>query len=122
MNEQEREALYEAERVRRRREAAGGRQARDAAIQQVDEHADDAWKEDAYAAVAWLTERSDEFTTDDVWAQLNLHAFETHERRAMGAIMRRAQREGLIEPTARYQQSTRAVCHCAPKRVWRTVR
>jgi hypothetical protein len=123
MNERERQALYEAERVRRRQDAQAGRQLRDEAIQRVDEHAAPAWKDVAYAAVAHLSSVLPEFTTDEVWyAIANSDDVTTHELRAMGAVMRRAQRAGLIEPTDRYMASTRAVCHSAPKRIWRAVR
>lgn len=123
MNERERQAAYEADRVRRRAEAAEGRRLRDEAIAQVDEHANPDWKDDAYAAVVQLTETMSEFTTDDVWYSLkDSQRGATHERRAMGAIMRKAARAGLIEPTERYLTSTRAICHSAPKRVWRSVR
>lgn len=119
MNDKEREALYEAERVRRRAEAKTGAQLRDEAIQQVEEHADPDWKDVAYRVVATLTETMSEFTTDDVWYELQRSPNSTHEPRALGAVMRRAARDGLIVPTDRYRESTRPICHRSPKRVWR---
>lgn len=122
MNDKEREALYEAERVRRRADAQAGRHARDAALLQVEEHAQPDWKERAYAIVAHLSSVLPEFTTDNVWYQLASDGMETHENRAMGAIMRKAARAGLIEPTGRYAQSSRRVCHSRPMMIWRAVR
>jgi len=118
------EAEREAERVRRRQEAAEGRKLRDAAINQADEHAAPDWKTVAYAVVTTLTETMGEFTTDDVWYELQRSGPHTHEPRALGAIMRKAAAAGLIEPSnpKRYEESTRAVCHRAPKLVWRSKR
>jgi len=56
------------------------------------------------------------FTSDDVWmGTLNLCT----DPRAMGAAIRKAHRDGLIEPTGRWVKSTRAACHSRPVREWR---
>jgi len=60
-------------------------------------------------------------TTDDVWWWLELIGkHKTHDNRAMGAVMRKAQAEGWIEPTDRVIKSTRPVCHSRPIRVWKS--
>lgn len=135
-------ALYEEEQARRREvtaeprvsgntaaglhlaarhQAATGRQLRDAAIAQVDANADPSWKDWALDAVQRCCEEGRPFTTDEVWLELSgtESQVSTHERRAMGAVMQRAAKLGLIEPLDEWRQSTRPECHANPKRVWR---
>lgn len=97
--------------------------ATDKAIERVEAHADADWKAAAFEAVVWLAERRAELTTDGVWAALDRLDPDaaTHERRAMGPIMRQAVREGVIEATDRYHISVRPECHGNPKRVWRSL-
>lgn len=97
--------------------------ARDAAIAQADEHADAKWKEVAWEAVIACAAVACEFTTDSVWKYLSLYHpnVHTHEPRALGAVMKRAQKAGWIEPTDRFVNSSRKSCHSAPIRVWRAV-
>lgn len=92
------------------------------ALLRVDEHADPDWKDVARDAIAFLATTRHEFTTDDVWAELDRHSATTHEPRALGALMRKAARQRLIAPTDRYVTSTRAACHSRPVKVWRTLR
>lgn len=100
-----------------------GKEERDDAIARADVNADPDWKEVALKAVRWLATESAEFTTDDVWWALNTYYpnLGTHEPRALGAVMRRASRDGFIEPTNRVKESERAVCHRNPKKVWRSL-
>jgi hypothetical protein len=93
---------------------------RDDGIRRADEHADRDWKRAAYEAVSNLALFREHFTTDDVHELLG-DAVSTHEKRAMGAIMRRAARDGLIEATDRYVASDRPEAHRNPKRVWRSL-
>lgn len=96
------------------------RNRRDAALLQVDENAADAWKETALAVVHSVARRKSLFTTDDVWAEMPDEAT-THERRAMGPIMRRAQRNAWIEPTGNFRATARVQGHASPKRIWRSL-
>lgn len=92
---------------------------RDAAINQVEENADLGWFNEALLSVevtAWVEK---EFTTDEVWERMT-KTDQTHDNRAMGAVMRKAQSKGWIEPTDRVVKSNRAVCHSRPIRVWRS--
>jgi hypothetical protein len=94
-------------------------QARDEAINRVDEHADPIWKRAALMAIRSIAVDQDELTTDDVWQWLYDMAIEApHEPRALGAMMIQASREGLISATDRVRKSLRPVCHANPKRVW----
>ena len=90
--------------------------ARDAAIDQVEAHADAEWKRHALEAVARLARERRRFTTDDVWAVMGKVG--THEPRAMGAVMRQAFRLGLVRGTEDYVKSKRVACHGRPLRVW----
>lgn len=103
-----------AELLRRARLAAS------AAITDADDHADTEWKAAARRAVRHVADANLYFTTDLIWPLLDGDVT-THERRAMGAIMKWAHREGLIAPTDRFTASTRGVNHAQPLRVWRSL-
>lgn len=93
-----------------------GMEARDSAIEHVRQGADPVWLRLAGEAVARVANRGEMFNTDDVWAELGEDGI--REKRAMGAVMKDAQKAGLITPTEQYRVSTRAVCHRNPKRLW----
>lgn len=95
--------------------------ARDAAVAHVDEHADDAWKIAARAAVQAVSLRRAEFTTDDVLEVLRTQPVATHEGRALGPVMLHAARMGWVENTRRFQKSNAVSRHNAPKTVWRSL-
>jgi hypothetical protein len=102
--------------------APAGRAARDEAIARVDEHADLDWKQIAGRAVRAVCEQLDEFTTDDIWRCLESDPdADTHEHRAMGAVMLRARRAGWCAPTGRVRQSDRVVAHRGPKAIWKSL-
>lgn len=98
-----------------------GQQLRDEAVQRVTEGADPDWMEDALVAVEKTAQWLATFTTDDVWQALQASDESTTERRAMGAVMRRAEGAGWIEPTDEYRESERPEAHRNPKRVWRSL-
>jgi hypothetical protein len=91
------------------------------AVERVERNADERWKFAALTAVIYLSHRRAEFTTDDVAEFLSHTDVTTHEPRAMGAVMRRAARQGFIVATDRYRPSTRPQAHQNPKRVWRSL-
>ncbi len=95
--------------------------ARDAAIDRVDENADEAWKKAAAVIVERLCRTRGEFTTDDVWKLLADSGRGTHEPRAMGAVMRTAATGGLCANTGRVVKSVREECHNRPVAVWRSL-
>lgn len=98
-------------------------QARDEGIQRAERNANDEWMDAAYQAVTACAYVACEFTADDVrrYMEMTFPHVQTHEPRAMGAVMRRAQRDGIIVPTDRFQNSAFKTKHCSPTRVWRTV-
>ncbi len=101
-------------------DAAASTQARDAAIRRVDTHAEPDWKTAAYEAVIQTAQlHPDGFIVDDVWPQIDDDVPPPHELRAMGAVMRRAQKAGEIIPTDQFRLSARVTAHRNPRRVWR---
>lgn len=93
---------------------------RDEAIDRVEENADQEWFKLAVWKTRAIAKSCSTFTSDDVWSWMDIFDYSTHDNRAMGAVMRRAQAEGWIEPTDRVVKSTRPVCHSRPIRVWRS--
>lgn len=93
-----------------------------AAIQQAGDNADPEWTALAHATLRYVASLGAEFTTDDIWLRLEFRNIHTHEPRAMGAVMRAAVRDGLIEKTGAYVESSRPQSHARPIPVWRPVR
>lgn len=96
--------------------------ARDEAVDRVEENAHAEWLAFALLTVRHLGLLGGEFSTDQVWERLDMFDVHTHEPRAMGAVMKRAVRDGLIEPTGRYVRSSRRECHARPVQTYRGVR
>jgi hypothetical protein len=92
---------------------------RDEAVTRVERGTDPQWMENALGVVKALAARGVPFTTDEVWATVG--DWTTTEPRALGAVMRRAQREGFARPTAGYRPSVRPECNARPVRVWEGV-
>lgn len=95
---------------------------RDEAIERVADAADDDWKEAAFLAVKRIAALRSEFTTDHVWEALQEIDVSTHEHRAMGAVMRAACTDGVIEKTDRVVPTRRPGAHRRPVTVWRSLR
>lgn len=92
------------------------------AITRVESNADPHWMASARAELETVARLHDEFSTDAVWERLANHDTPLpREPRAMGAIMRKAARDGLIEPTGRYTESSREVNHQRPVMIWRSL-
>ncbi len=80
------------------------------------------WLEAAQWVVRRLCSQQESFTADDIWARLKeLPGVKTSDHRALGAVIRWAAREGMIEHTGVYRKSYRRVCHGRPMAVWRSV-
>lgn len=93
--------------------------ARDEGIERVERHADPAWLARALAAVRGLCETRETFIVDAVW-ETGL-ARPKGDARAIGAVMLRASREGLCEPTDQFETGTQEKSHGNPRRVWRSL-
>lgn len=62
----------------------------------------------------------DIFTTDNVWSNLKASGNLTHDKRALGGVMRIAVSNGWIVNTNTFQNSQRIEAHKNPKKVWRS--
>jgi len=96
---------------------AAGEAARDAALEQVEGAADREWKDEALEAVYKTALQMPSFIVDEVWGRL-ADGVDTHDLRAMGPVMKKAQSMGYIIPTERYQLTARASSHRSPRRIW----
>jgi hypothetical protein len=98
-----------------------GIKARDDAIARAGAHAEAQWRECCRAAIEFVAATHAEFTSDDVWDVLRKF-FDpvptTHEPRALGAIMRQAERDAICVPLSKWRLSKRPQCHRRPVRVW----
>lgn len=96
--------------------------ATEAAIRQVDEHADLEWRRRAYEAVRWCAYNLYEFTSDSAWQYLaERHPnVTTHEPAAMGPIFRRAAQQGLIRKAGTFRKSVFSQRH-RDLVVWRSI-
>lgn len=70
----------------------------------------------ALRAVRIVARRVQEFTTDEVAAELT--DWRIAEPRMLGPAMRRAQQAGWIAATDRMRKTTNPAAHCRPKAVW----
>lgn len=93
----------------------------EASIARGSANADTEWRKAAERAVAAVCRRLTTFTTDDVWFELGDEQ-STHDNRAMGGVVKWAQREGLCRPTDRMIRSVRAECHRRRITVWESLR
>lgn len=91
-------------------------------IDRAEAHADAIWTMEAHKAVREVAKRQGVFTTDAVWEEIERTGAFTHEPRALGAVMLRAIKDGLIMATGAYRKSRRTSCHHRPIRVyvWRS--
>lgn len=106
-------------RARKPKTFSQARRERDEAIERVDEHADDEWKEVALDCVRQLCRQHALFTSDEVLELLETKPVTTHDTRALGPVMLKAVRDGLIEKSGRLLPSRRR--HMAPIFEWRSL-
>ena len=88
------------------------------ALQVVEENANHEWMTAAVAAVRKVALRQVTLTTDDVWDELKGNDLSTHEPRAMGAVMSKCARDGLITRTDRVIPTRRSSANCRPITIW----
>jgi hypothetical protein len=91
-------------------------EARDAALQQVEAHADSGWMDAAEKIVRNLA-AAGPFTADALWSRID----QPREPRALGALMRKLAVAKFIRPTGRYIKSARPDCHARPLCEWERV-
>lgn len=92
----------------------------DRAVERSAAHADpDAL--DYWFGVVWaLARREPEFSTNAV-IEYGDGSHRLIEPRALGVVMRRAQKAGVIRPTDRYEPDRTPRAHARPKRIWRSL-
>jgi predicted secreted protein len=99
----------------------GAREARDEAIDKVEEHASPEFKDAAASAVRTVAAATAYFIVDEVWKAMGDEWESVGDKRAMGAIMQQAKRDGLIAPTTMFRASAQVQCHANPRRVWQSL-
>jgi hypothetical protein len=92
-----------------------GEKRRDQAIRRVGDAAEP-WTQYAVDVIGLVSLARFDFTSDDVWAALDV---KPSEPRALGAAMKAAANRGIIFPTGEYRKSGRPECHARPLAVWR---
>lgn len=95
------------------------------AIRRVGNAANPAWMSMMEKHVATVASIMQEFTTDDVFDYADSVATAddptTPELRAMGAVMTRSAKKGIVARTEQYRKSNRRSCHNRPLAVWRSI-
>tara|TARA_R110000824_G_C14780587_1_gene631942 strand:- start:45 stop:482 length:438 start_codon:yes stop_codon:yes gene_type:complete len=102
-------------------DAARGGALRDEGITRSDEAAKAEWKRAADEAVSFCARTRERLTTDDVWRAMPHGVREVREPRAMGAVMIRAAKAGLIVRTSATEESSISRSHRRPKAVWQSL-
>ena len=98
-------------------DAEAGRRARDASMAQVEEHADPVWMSEAESIMRALVTP---WTTDVVWETLHRRGIAApREPRALGPLVMKLYKAGLIERTGRALPTERPRGHRNPKTEWR---
>lgn len=93
---------------------------KEAAIERADEHANPDWKKVFMRTLIDVATSEESFTTDAIWQRLNgdPNVPKTHERRAAGALVKRAVRANVIRYSPEVKPSDRAHCHGSLLRVY----
>lgn len=72
------------------------------------------------SAIAELARVGQPFTAEDVWNRVPaVDGSGGYDGRVLGALLKSAQTDRLIQPTGRWVESSRVVCHGRPMREWR---
>lgn len=100
--------------------ASEGARLRDEAIERTG-NANVYFKDQALPMVRDVAKRSEYLTTDDVWLSLRqADVIMPTDPRALGAVMKAAQKNQWIAPTDRHKLSQRPACHRRPLRIWKS--
>jgi hypothetical protein len=95
--------------------------ARNASMEEVEDHAKEEWKEAAHGCVLSCAKTMRLFTADDVQLLLSKLPVKTHDNRALGPILREAQKSLMIRDTEQFTRSTQVKCHRMPRRIWESL-
>lgn len=77
------------------------------------------WKSYAMECVIAVARRKQHFTVDDVRDLVKHTPFETHDKRAMGGVIKYSQRMGFIEPTGEERVSRTG--HGTKIQIWKSL-
>jgi hypothetical protein len=102
----------------RREREAREQAAKEKALEQVEENADPDWIKRARLTGARIAAELEELTADDFW-EAGLE--KPREARALGPVLLRLARAGLIEKTERFRRSRQVGCHGMDVRVWKSL-
>jgi len=89
---------------------------RDEGMARAEAHAPDGWNDAAFEFVRAYLETHDDLFVDDLW---EAGLAEPPSPRALGPVLQRAARAGLMARTGEYRPSARS--HLSPKPVWRSL-
>jgi hypothetical protein len=103
--------------------AANGEAGKREGMERAQHHADAHWWQCMLACGHAIARRRSSFVTDDIVKLCrDRHPnAATHERRAIGPLMRQLCSMGYCEPTNKWMKSTQAQCHRRPMMVWRSL-
>lgn len=90
---------------------------RDVGVAQVEANADDDWLTDAFDALVAYLQHNEEFFVDDWWKRTQLRR--PRESRALGPVVMKAARDGLMEKSGGFRKSTAS--NLTEKPVWRSL-
>lgn len=100
----------------------GGRIERDVGMARAARAADPVWWDGMWKCLQIVARRQAELTADDVFALAKkCRVKATHENRAFGPLMLRAESVGYVEITPRFKSSNRTSKHLNPIRVWKSL-
>lgn len=97
--------------------------ARDEAIERVKRHASPSWIEAGIFVGEHLARKIPCFVAAEIDLEMQriFPNIKTHDKRAMVAVIRRLERDGVIAPTEKFTPDPRTSCHARPVRVWRSL-
>lgn len=109
-------------RKRSRFDATAAQESKEAAIARVGAAADPVWVKAALEAVVYVCERRATFTADAIWWVLEYAGINVpDEPRALGAVMKIAEKVGVCKSTRQFEQTVRPSRHGTDVRVWRSM-
>lgn len=94
------------------------RKERDDGISRADEHAAEEWKEKAWTVLLFFIHNHDTFMAYEVTMAIRELDIPTPTDRALGALIRRAVREGLIEQAG---YNNNVIAHGCPSPIWKSL-
>lgn len=93
--------------------------AKELAMARAADGAGEEWAARAEAAVLNVARRCESFTSDLVWMELG--EMTPREPRAIGPVLMRAAKAGIIEATNTHEPSASVRCHRRLKKVWKSL-